>query len=119
MPLTKGQALIPYKKYREPRIERREEAQARESFGMKKTLYITQLNESVTKYNTCVCLVNSRVNIFNLNTPLNYKSLNYNTSLSYIVQLNYNAKLSFISDFIPVLLSFFCFVPFLVLLSEL
>ena len=42
------------RKYREPRIERREEAQARESFGMKKTLYITQLNESVhesmTKY---------------------------------------------------------------------
>ena len=77
----------------------REEAQARESFGMKKmkkTLYITQLNESVhesvTKYRkqsnqnipNYTGTVTTRVNTSQLNT-----SLNYSISLSYTVH-NYN-----------------------------
>ena len=97
---------------------------------MKKTLYIIQLSEpvhvSVTKYrkqskqrypklcgynyNTCL-LVISCVNTSYLNTLLNYRSTLHCTTLYY------TAQLSFISDFIPTLLS--SFALFLFLLSDL
>ena len=90
---------------------------------MKKTLYFIQLNEfvhdSVTTYRkqskqnipNYAGTITTRVNISHLNTSLNYRSTLHCTTLNYIAQL------SFISNFIPALLS--SFTSFLFLLSDL